>query len=86
MCDLHTGHKVNTLTDVLLDQPNNSLVLGLEGQCCLYFVDLLCKKGQGDLYSAFIVVPHTQRAQAWITVSPCLPLPHKRSPDVASAD
>jgi len=43
-----------------------------------------------DLYSAFIVVPHTQGAQAWDhTVLPAnytvyLPLPRKHSPDGAS--
>ena len=41
-----------------------------------------------DLYSAFIVVPHTQGAQVWITqcylqITPYLPLPHKHSPDGA---
>jgi len=35
-----------------------------------------------DLYSSFIVAPHTQGAQAWITqfhlqITPCLPLPRK---------
>jgi len=44
-----------------------------------------------DLYSAFTVVPHTEGAQAWITqfhrqITPCLPLPRKRSPDGASPD
>jgi len=39
----------------------------------------------------FIVVPHTQGAQAWITrfhlqITPDLPLPRKRSPDSASPD
>jgi len=39
-----------------------------------------------DLYSAIFVVPHTQGAQAWITqfylqITPCLPLPRKRSAD-----
>jgi len=39
-----------------------------------------------DLYSAFIVVPHTQGAQVRITqcylqITPYLPLPRKRSPD-----
>jgi len=36
-------------------------------------------------------VPHTQGAQAWITqfhlqITPCLPLPRKRSPDDVSPD
>ena len=44
-----------------------------------------------DLYSAFIVVPHTQSAQVRITefylqITPYLPLPRKRSPDGASPD
>jgi len=39
-----------------------------------------------DLYSAFIVVPHTQGAQVRITpcylqITPYLPLPRKHSPD-----
>jgi len=42
-----------------------------------------------DLYSAFIVVPHTQGAQVRITqcypqITPYLPLPRKHSPDGAS--
>jgi len=37
---------------------------------------------------AFIAVPHTQGAQTWIMqfhlqITPCLPLPRKRSPDGA---
>ena len=52
-------------------------------------------KGKGknkvDLYSAFIVVPHTQGAQVRITqcylqITPYLPLPRRRSPDGASPD
>jgi len=44
-----------------------------------------------NLYSAFIVVPHTQGAQVRITqcylqITPYLPLPRKRSPDGASLD
>ena len=44
-----------------------------------------------DLYSAFIVVPHTQGAQARITqfhlqITARLPLLRKRSPDDASPD
>ena len=44
-----------------------------------------------DLYSAFIVVPHTQSAQVRITqcylqITPYLALPHKHSPDGASPD
>ena len=44
-----------------------------------------------DLYSAFIVVPHTQGAQVRITqcylqITPDLPLPLKHSPDGASPD
>ena len=44
-----------------------------------------------NLYSAFIVVPHTQDAQVRITqfhlqITPYLPLPRKRSPDGASPD
>jgi len=42
-----------------------------------------------DLYSAFIVLPHTQGAQVQITqfyrqITPYLPLPRKHSPDGAS--
>jgi len=53
------------------------------------------KKGkkvkEADLYSAFIVVPHTQGAQVAITqcylqITPYLPLPRKHSPDGASPD
>ena len=44
-----------------------------------------------DLYSAFIVVPHTQGAQVGITqcylqITPYLPLPRKHSSDGASPD
>ena len=44
-----------------------------------------------DLYSAFILVPHTQGAQVRITqcylqITPYLPLPRKHSPDGASPD
>ena len=44
-----------------------------------------------DLYSAFIVVPHTQGAQVRITqcyleITPYLPLPRKHSPYGASPD
>ena len=44
-----------------------------------------------DLYSAFIVIPHTQCAQVRITqlnlrITPHLPLPRKRSPDGAFPD
>jgi len=44
-----------------------------------------------DLYSAFIVVPHTQGVQVWITqfylqITPYLPLPRKRSLDGADLD
>jgi len=44
-----------------------------------------------DLYSAIIVVPHTQGAQVQITqcylqITLSLPLPRKRSPDGASSD
>ena len=44
-----------------------------------------------DLYSAFIVLPHTQGAQVRITqcylqITPHLPLPRKHSPDGASPD
>ena len=50
------------------------------------------KKGKGKgkyLYSALLVVPHTQGAQAWITqcylqLHQCLPLPRKGSSDCAS--
>jgi len=44
-----------------------------------------------DLYSSFIVVPHTQGAQVRITrcylqITPYLPLPRKHSPDGASPE
>jgi len=44
-----------------------------------------------DLYSAFIVVPHTRGAQVRITqcylqITPYLPVPRKHSPDGASLD
>jgi len=44
-----------------------------------------------DLYSAFIVVPHTQGAQVRITqfylqITPYLPFPRKRLPDGTSPD
>jgi len=44
-----------------------------------------------DLYSTFIVVPHTRGAQIQITqyylqITPYLPLPHKHSPDGASPE
>ena len=44
-----------------------------------------------NLYSAFVVVPHTQGAQVRITqcylqITPYLPLPRKHSPDGASPD
>ena len=43
-----------------------------------------------DLYSAFIVVPHTQGTQVRITQfylqTPYLPIPRKRSPDGTSPD
>jgi len=44
-----------------------------------------------DLYSTFIVVPHTQGAQVRITqcylqITPYMPLPRKHSPDGASPD
>ena len=43
------------------------------------------------MYSAFIVVPHTQGArvrvtQFYVQITPYLPLPRKRSPDGASPD
>ena len=42
------------------------------------------------VYSVFIVVPHTQGTQSWITqfylqITPCVPLPRKHSPDGASS-
>jgi len=53
--------------------------------------DHACNKGvkEVDLYSAFIVVPHTQGAHVLITkcylqITQYLPLPRKRSPDGAS--
>jgi len=44
-----------------------------------------------DLYSAFIVVPHTQGTQVQITqcylqITPYMPLPRKHSPEGASTD
>ena len=49
------------------------------------------RKCEVNLYSAFIVVPHTRGAQVRITqcylqITPYLPLPRKRSPDGASPD
>jgi len=49
------------------------------------------KENEVDLYSAFIVVPHSQGTQVRITqfylqTTPYLPLPRKRSPDGASPD
>ena len=49
------------------------------------------KVKEADLYSAVIVVPHTQGARVWITQCylqfiPYLPLPRKHSPDDASPD
>ena len=53
--------------------------------------DHACNKGvkEVDLYSAFIVVPHTQGAHVLITkcylqITQYLPLPRKHSPDGAS--
>jgi len=48
-------------------------------------------KKEVDLYSAFIVVPHTQGPQVRITqfnlqITPYLPLLRKRSPDGAYPD
>jgi len=53
--------------------------------------DIKVKVKEVDLYSAFIVVPHTQGAQVRITqfnlqITPYLPLPRKHSPDAASPD
>ena len=50
-----------------------------------------CIVKEVNLYSAFIVVPHTQGAQVRITqcylqITPYLHLPHKCSPDGASPD
>jgi len=49
---------------------------------CLYHVKVK-KVKEVDLYSAFIVVPHTQGAQVqcYLQFTPYLPLPHKHSPD-----
>ena len=60
----------------------------------LQYRDLIIKGGkvkEVDLYSAFIVIPHTQGAQVRITqcyvqITPYLPLPRKHSPDGASPD
>ena len=54
-------------------------------------VKVKVKVKEVDLYSAFIVVPHTLGAQVRITqcylqVTPYLPLPRKHSPDAASPD
>jgi len=51
----------------------------------------LKKVKEVDLYSAFVVVPHTQGAQVRITqrylqITLYLPLPRKHSPDGASPD
>jgi len=53
--------------------------------------DIKVKVKEVDLYSAFIVVPHTQGAHVRITqfnqqITPYLPLPRKHSPDAASPD
>ena len=67
---------------------------------CRFVIRSVCEqergegKGKGkevDLYSAFIVAPHTQGAQVRITqfylqITPYLPLPRKRSPDGAFPD
>ena len=62
--------------------PDNSDVVALKK---------MVKVKEVDLYSAFIVVPHTQGAQVRITqcylqITPYLPLPRKHSPDGASPD
>ena len=53
--------------------------------------DLKVKAKEVDLYSAFVVVPHTEGVQLRITqcylqITMYLPPPHKRSPDGASPD
>jgi len=53
--------------------------------------DLKVKAKEVDLYSAFVVVPHTEGVQLRITqcylqITIYLPPPHKRSPDGASPD
>ena len=62
--------------------------VGLSNSCIITILIIMVKVKVRGLYSAFIVVPHTQ---AWITqfylqITPCIPLPHKRSPDGASLD
>ena len=60
----------------------------------LWVENCCCSNSKGsevNLYSAFIVVPHTQGAQVRITqcflqITPYLPLPRKHSPDGASPD
>ena len=59
--------------------PRICIIQGVYDICFLIIVLLLPLL----LYSAFIVVPHTQGAQAWITqfhlqITPRLPLPRKR--------
>ena len=54
-------------------------------------LDFRLKGKEVYLYSAFIVVPHTQGAQVRITqcylqIAPYQPLPRKHSPDGASPD
>jgi len=43
-----------------------------------------------DLYSALFVAPHTQSSgvdhTVYLQITPCLPLPRKRSPDGATTD
>jgi len=56
-----------------------------------WWFSLVVKVKEVDLYSAFIVVPHTLGPQVRITqcylqITPYLPLPRKHSPDGASPD
>ena len=73
-------------------QVNNVIYCGRVWTLQIVAVVVKSKKvKEVDLYSAFIVVPHTQGAQVRITqcylqITPYLPLPRKHSPDGASPD
>ena len=61
------------------------------GHDCHRVSKVKVKVKEADLYSAFIVIPHTRGAQIRITqcylqITPYLPLPRKHSPDGASPD
>ena len=58
------------------------------GKGSYFTVKVKVKVKEVDLYSAFIVVPHTRGARVRITreITSYLPLPRKHSPDGASPD